>query len=69
MAESSPQYDDHSACFKKAISAIIGDENFLETKAMVEERISSYDADKLKEDLSLYLDKHPQKRSSSSSTR
>ena len=48
--------------FKKAISAIIGEENFVETKAMVEERISSYDADKLKEDLSLYLDKHPQEK-------
>lgn len=47
---------------KKAMFVIMGEENFSETKKMVEDRIGTYDADKLKEDLSFYLAKHPQEK-------
>lgn len=50
------------SALKKAMNVIMGEENFLDTRAMVEKRIDSYDADKLKEDLSLYLTKHPQEK-------
>ncbi len=47
---------------RKAMNDIMGEENFAETRALVEKRIETYDADKLKEDLSLFLDKHPQEK-------
>ncbi len=47
---------------RKAMNDIMGEENFVETRALVEKRIETYDADKLKEDLSLFLDKHPQEK-------
>lgn len=50
------------SALKKAMNVLMGDENFRDTRAMVEKRIETYDADKLKEDLSLYLNKHPQEK-------
>ena len=50
------------SALKKAMNVLMGEENFRDTRAMVEKRIETYDADKLKEDLSLYLNKHPQEK-------
>ena len=47
---------------KKAMSVIMGEENFADTRKIVEERINSYDADKLKDDLALFLDKKPNEK-------
>lgn len=46
--------------FRKAMTAIMGEDDFKATEAMVQERIDTYDSIKLKEDLSLYLEKYPQ---------
>ena len=50
------------SALKKAMNVIMGEENFEETKKMVEDRIGTYDADKLKEDLALFLDKNPNEK-------
>ena len=47
---------------KKAMNVLMGEENFLDTRAMIEKRIESYDADKLKDDLALFLDKNPNEK-------
>ena len=46
--------------FRKAMIAIMGEEDFKDTEKIAQERIDTYDSCKLKEDLSLYLEQHPQ---------
>ncbi len=50
------------SALRKAMVALMGEDNFRDTRQMVEKRIESYDADKLKDDLALFLDKHPNEK-------
>ena len=46
--------------FRKAMTAIMDEEDCQATMEMVQTHIDTYDSDKLKADLSLYLEKYPQ---------
>lgn len=47
---------------KKAILTFMAEDEYEETRKLIDERIKTYDATKLKEDLSLYLEHYPEKK-------
>lgn len=51
-----------STIFRNAMLSFMSEKDFEETKELIKERINTYDATKLKEDLSLYLELYPKKK-------
>ena len=47
---------------KKAILTFMAEDEYEETRKLIDERIKTYDATKLKEDLRLYLEHYPEKK-------